>query len=90
MKIENNMNNLKGFGMKNQMKFDPKEAEIARKLGMTYEEFSKLSEEEKAQKVKAYNEAHPNNPIPDKGTEFMGVQMQNFKNDINWKNVKLQ
>ena len=90
MKIGNEMNNIQGFGAMKQKKYDPKEAEVARKLGMSYEEFSKLSEEEKAEKVRAYNKAHPDNPIQDKGAEFMGVQMQNFKNDVNWKNVKLQ
>ena len=95
MKIENNnligTNSYLGFGAKN--KYDPKEAAVAKKLGMSVKEFSALPEEEKMQKVQTFNQSHPNDKIADKGAqpqEPQGTQMAQFHNDVNWANVKLE
>ena len=92
MKIENNI-----IGITNQnqrgIAYDPKEAEVAAKLGMTYEEFAALSEDQKKLKVKEYNEAHPENPIEDKNSnppQQRGSVIDNFFKDVNWDNIKLQ
>ena len=92
MKIGNEMSNIQGFGAIKQKKYDPKEAEVAAKLGMTYEAFAALSEEEKMQKVKEYNELYPDNPIKDKNSQApdRGSEIDKFFNDVNWKNIKLQ
>ena len=45
---------------------DPREAEVAKRLGFSAEEFHKLPEEQKQQMVIQFNREHPDNPIPDK------------------------
>jgi DNA-directed RNA polymerase specialized sigma subunit len=93
MRIENNSigtNNY--FGMKSN-KYDPKEAAVAKKLGMSVEEFSQLPEEEKMEKVHEYNKNHPNDKIEDKGKQgqnSQGSEMNDFFNTVNWNNVKLE
>ena len=96
MRIENNSigtNNY--FGMKSN-KYDPKEAAVAKKLGMSVQEFSKLPEQEKSRKVQEFNKDHPNNRIEDKGfapqapQQNQGSEMNNFFNTVNWNNVKLE
>ena len=93
MRIENNSigtNNY--FGMKSN-KYDPKEVAVAKKLGMSVEEFSQLPEEEKMEKVQKYNKNHPNDKIEDKGKQgqaSQGSEMNDFFNTVNWNNVKLE
>ena len=45
---------------------DPREAEVAKKLGVTVEDFHKLPEDQKQQMVAQYNQEHPNDRIPEK------------------------
>ena len=90
MKIDGSTNNMIGFSEYRTPKYDPKEAEVAAKLGMSYEEFSKLPEAEKMRKVKEYNETHPNDKIEDKNVQTQGIEINNFLNDGNWNNIKLQ
>ena len=85
--IRNNINNIYGSRFK---KIDPKEAEVARRLGMSIEDFCALSEEEKMRKVQAYNEKHPENPIPYKGQVPQNTELERFKNDIDWSKIRLQ
>ena len=92
MNVNNNtsVNNNYGFKANN---YDPKEAEVAKKLGMSPEEFSELSESEKAEKVHEYNDTHPNDPIEDKGMPPQPPQnpkVDKFRNDIDWDKIKLQ
>ena len=96
MRIESNrfMGINTAFGQRTN-KYDPKEAAVAKKLGMSVEEFVNLPEDEKAQKVQAYNKAHPDDKIEEKGKnqqpmQPIGNEMQQFHNDINWDNVKLE
>ena len=90
MKINGSTNNMIGFSEYRTQKYDPKEAEVAAKLGMSYEEFSKLTKKKKMKKVKEYNETHPNDKIEDKNAQTQGIEMNKFLNDINWNNIKLQ
>ena len=92
MYVNNNTNVSTNYGLK-QNNYDPKEAAIARKLGMSPEEFSALSESEKAEKVHEYNQTHPYDQIEEKGSAPQGAQgaeMDKFRNDIDWKKIKLQ
>jgi DNA-directed RNA polymerase specialized sigma subunit len=83
-----------GYNNVQTQQIDPKEKEVAEKLGMSYEDFAKLSETEKQAKVQAYNETHPNDPIEDKQVQpqqnAQGSEMEKFRNDIDWKKLKLQ
>ena len=82
-----------GVGKSSQKNEDKKEAQTARKLGMSVKEFSSLSETEKMTKVQEYNNKHPNNKIEDKGmpsVQPQGAEMEKFHNDVNWNNVKLE
>ena len=82
-----------GIGKSSKKKEDKKEAQVARKLGMSVKEFSSLSETEKMMKVREYNNKHPNDKIEDKGMppiQPQGAEMENFHNSVNWDNVKLE
>ena len=52
---------------------DPREAEVAKRLNIPVEQFHALSEQEKAEMVRKYNQEHPNDRIPEKQDPF-----QNF------------
>jgi len=68
------------------------------------QEFMQLSETEKKAKVEEYNKTHPNDPIGDKNKrdnallppeaqttqQTQGSELDKFRRDVNWKNVKLQ
>ena len=92
MNVNNNASANTNYGFRAN-DYDPKEAEVARKLGMIVEEFSALSESEKAEKVHEYNETHPNDRIEDKGMPPQlpqNPEMDKFRNDIDWDKIKLQ
>lgn len=92
MNVNNNTNVNSNYGLKAH-NYDPREAEIAKKLGMSYEEFAALSEAEKAEKVHEYNRTHPDDPIEDKGVPPQSLQnpeMDKFRNDVDWDKIKLQ
>ena len=92
MNVNNNTNANNNYSYRANG-YDPKEVEVARKLGMSIEEFSALSESEKAEKVHEYNEKNPNNPIEHKGIPPQAPQsleMDKFRNDIDWNKIKLQ
>ena len=92
MNVNNNASANTNYGFRAN-NYDPKEAEVARKLGMSVEEFAALSESEKVEKVHKYNETHPNDPIEDKGMQAQPPQnpeIDKFRNDIDWNKIKLQ
>jgi len=99
---------LNGVNQINQnQRVDEKELQVAKILDAakvcSIEEFLKMTDEQKKQKVEEYNRTHPNNPIADKDKrdnavlppdalttqQTQGSIMNKFMNDVDWKKIKL-
>ena len=90
-----NINSIRNqFGHNYGHNLKTKDAEIAKKLGLSVQQFQQLPETEKKAKVEAYNQAHPNDKIEDKQyipvPQVQGSSMNSFMNDIDWKKLRLE